>query len=45
MDFENQKICAICKEQKSLDCFSKSAKTVDGLESRCKECQNKYAKA
>ena len=37
------KTCAKCQVSKVIDCFSKSAKTKDGLQYKCKECCNKYA--
>lgn len=36
------KICTKCKEEKSLDNFSKDQSKKDGLLSKCKSCFNLY---
>lgn len=33
------KICKICKQQKSLDCFHNNSKNTDCKDSRCKDCR------
>ena len=38
------KKCNRCKEEKSLECFSKNSTRKDGLCNFCKECSNKYKK-
>jgi hypothetical protein len=38
------KICTTCNIEKSLDCFAKNPQKKDGLNYKCKECQNKYIK-
>lgn len=39
------KKCKICKEQKEIIAFVKSAKQLDGLESRCRDCNRKRIRA
>ena len=36
------KICYKCKEEKTLDCFSKRSASKDGISSFCRECKRKY---
>ena len=36
------KVCNTCKEEKTLDCFSKNRVTKDGYAGWCKECKGKY---
>jgi len=39
-----KKKCNTCGKTKSASCFSKKSKNKDGLQTKCKECQNKYHK-
>ena len=36
------KVCNTCKEEKTLECFSKNRVTKDGYAGWCKECKGKY---
>ena len=36
------KICSKCKEEKTLDCFSKVSASKDGYKGSCRECKRKY---
>lgn len=38
------KICRICKEEKSLDCFHNNSKNLDGKDLRCKSCKKEMAR-
>jgi hypothetical protein len=38
------KVCTTCNIEKSLDCFARNPQKKDGLNYKCKECQNKYIK-
>ena len=38
------KICRKCKTSKPIDCFSRHARTPDGLRSHCKDCQREMDK-
>ena len=38
------KICTTCKIKKSLDNFAKNPQKKDGLNYKCKKCQNTYLK-
>ncbi len=38
------KVCGSCKEEKSLDNFSKNKRSPDGLQFNCKSCANNYAR-
>jgi hypothetical protein len=38
------KVCARCKESKSVDNFHKSSRAKDGLQGRCKSCNNASAR-
>ena len=42
---EQTKTCAGCNETKDVSCFSKMKTAPDGLQSRCKICQNAASKA
>jgi hypothetical protein len=38
-----EKICRICKKEKSIECFSKRSNgSRDGYSKKCKECHNEY---
>lgn len=39
------KRCTKCKQEKSLDCFAKLSKSIDGVRSICKSCMSDYHKA
>jgi len=36
------KLCTKCKEEKSVDCFSKRNASKDGLRYACKACMKEY---
>lgn len=40
----NTKYCSTCNQIKNVDCFSINLTKKDGLCSKCKICQNNYAK-
>ena len=44
-DNSNIKFCTSCKNQKPINCFSKSLKTKDGLGYKCKLCAKEYQDA
>jgi Tfp pilus assembly protein PilE len=39
------KKCSKCREEKSVELFSKSADRKDGLQRHCKQCKREYAQA
>lgn len=44
LDSKELKLCSSCNQAKDLNCFSKYAKSWDGLKSYCKECASKKGK-
>jgi hypothetical protein len=38
------KICRVCGKEKPISEFGKNSQYKDGLDSRCKNCRNAYAK-
>lgn len=39
---ENGKVCKVCNELKTFDCFSKNKKMKDGYLNKCKVCTKQY---
>lgn len=39
-----QKICIKCNQEKSIDQFQKRKLSIDGLQTRCRECNSEYNK-
>lgn len=38
------KICRVCGKEKPISEFGKNSQYKDGLDSRCKDCRNAYAR-